>query len=70
MGQEPAAEHLCAHRQQAGHEAVRLEEGADEGARAAKGGRPLDHPPLLQFQVGGRKNSLKHSKIAISKSID
>ena len=51
VGEEPAAEHLRAHRQQAGHEAVRLQEGAHEGAGPAEGGRPLDHPPLLQLQV-------------------
>ncbi len=38
-------------RQQAGDEAVRLEEGAHEGEGQAEGGRSLDHPSLLQLQV-------------------
>lgn len=51
MGAEPAAEYLRAHGQQARHEAVRLQEGADEGASPAEGGRTLDHPSLLKLQV-------------------
>ena len=47
MGAQPVAEHLCAHRQQAGHEVVWEQEGADEGAGAAEGCRPLDHSSLF-----------------------
>ena len=54
LGAEPAAEHLSADRQQAGDEAVRLEEGADTGAGATEGRRPLDHTPLLKLQASDR----------------
>ena len=54
LGAEPAAEHLSADGQQAGDEAVRLEEGADPGAGATEGRRPLDHTPLLKLQASGR----------------
>lgn len=37
--------------QQAGHEAFRQQEGADEGTDQAKGCRSLGHPSLLQFPV-------------------
>ena len=53
LGAEPAAEHLSADGQQAGDEAVRLEEGADPGAGATEGRRPLDHTPLLKLQASG-----------------
>ena len=49
MGEEPAAEHLRSHGQQAGHEAVRVKEGADEGASETEGRGPLDYSSLLQL---------------------
>lgn len=54
LPQEPAAGPLPAHRQQAGHEAVRVEEGPDEGADTAEGLRTLGHTPLFQFSVSRR----------------
>ena len=44
---------MSADGQQAGDEAVRLEEGADPGAGATEGRRPLDHTPLLKLQASG-----------------
>ena len=55
--QEPTAGPLPAHRQQAGHEAVRLQEGTDERAHQAEGGRTLGHTSVLQFPVSTRHHT-------------
>ena len=48
---QPASKHLRADGQQAGDEAVWVEEGSDEGEGEAEGDWTLDNPPMLQLQV-------------------
>ena len=72
LGAQPAPEHLPADRQQARHEAVRLEEGAHPGARAPEGSRALDHPPLFELQASGLSfqlscQTLKNTFLTITK---
>lgn len=49
--QEPTAGPLPAHRQQAGDEIVRLQEGAHEGEDQTESLRSLGHPSLFQLSV-------------------
>ena len=52
MGPKPASKHIPAHRQQAGHETIWVQEGSYPREGSSKSSRPLDNPPLLQLQVG------------------
>lgn len=49
--QEPTAGPFSAHRQQVGHETVRIEEGFDERTDPAESRRTLGHTSLLQLPV-------------------
>lgn len=51
LHQEPTAGPLPADRQQAGDEAVRLQEGAHEGEDPAEGRWSLGHPSVFQLPV-------------------
>lgn len=62
LHQEPASGAVSAHRQQAGHETVRIQESTDEGTDTTKGCWSLGHTSMLQFSVS-RFADFDHTKL-------